>query len=125
MNEYAYEGDAFMLDLDGDGIVHMRFPPHATLDVTDIREFADALERLAGGESPPLMVHMKNLESADREARAVGATLDIPSATALVTGPGIGRAIGNFYMAISKPQVPTRMFATEEEARSWLMKQRT
>jgi hypothetical protein len=38
---------------------------------------------------------------------------------ALVGGTFFGRAVGSIFLGLSKPRVPTLMFATFEEARQW------
>jgi hypothetical protein len=38
---------------------------------------------------------------------------------ALVGGTTFGRAVGSFFIGIHPPRVPTRMFATMEEALGW------
>jgi hypothetical protein len=38
---------------------------------------------------------------------------------ALVGGTTFGRAVGSFFIGIHPPRVPTRMFATTEEALRW------
>jgi hypothetical protein len=38
---------------------------------------------------------------------------------ALVGGTAFGRAVGSVFLGLSKPRVPTQMFATLEEALAW------
>lgn len=45
---------------------------------------------------------------------------DVLCAVALVCKSLFARAVGSFFMGLRKPAVPTRMFATLEEALAWL-----
>lgn len=38
---------------------------------------------------------------------------------ALVGGTAFGRAVGSFFLGLSKPHVPTQMFGTLEQALAW------
>lgn len=49
---------------------------------------------------------------------------DLPDPTyqvcfALVGGTAFGRAVGSFFLGLTKPRVPTQMFATFEQALEW------
>lgn len=41
------------------------------------------------------------------------------SCFALVGGTPFGRAVGSFFIGLSRPRVPTKMFSTYEEALTW------
>jgi hypothetical protein len=41
---------------------------------------------------------------------------------ALVGGTGFGRAVASFFIGLSPPKVPTRMFASFDEAIEWIRK---
>lgn len=43
---------------------------------------------------------------------------------ALVGGTAFGRAVGSFFLGLSKPRVPTKMFSTVEEALAWAREMR-
>jgi hypothetical protein len=44
----------------------------------------------------------------------------VESAAALLIGSPLTRAIGNFFMGLNKPLIPTRLFTSETEALAWL-----
>jgi hypothetical protein len=48
----------------------------------------------------------------------IGATL--VKACALITGSGFNRTLGNIFLTIDKPAVPTKLFTDEGKAREWL-----
>jgi hypothetical protein len=39
---------------------------------------------------------------------------------ALLVGSPMSRAIGNFFIGLNKPLIPTRLFVSEPEALAWL-----
>jgi len=79
--------------------------------------------KLSGGKKVPVLVHMSNIKSMDREAREYyageGGNKCAVAVAQIVNSP-IARIIGNFYLGISKPEYPLRLFESEEEAAKWL-----
>ena len=70
---------------------------------------------------------MRNVVSTSREARAYygsDAVNHVTCATALLVTSGISRALGNFFLGVTSPRVPTRLFGSEAEALEWLRGQR-
>lgn len=74
------------------------------------------------GKSSVLLIDMRGIKSITRDARdymaSVGAILVI--AGALITGSQLNRTIGNIFLTIDKPPVPTKLFTNEQKARQWL-----
>jgi hypothetical protein len=56
---------------------------------------------------------------AAREVYRVAPDPSFQACFALVGGTTFGRAVGSFFIGIHPPRVPTRMFATTEEALRW------
>ncbi len=44
---------------------------------------------------------------------------------ALIGGTAFGRAVGSIVLGLSRPRVPTRLFATLDDALAWARSQRT
>ena len=69
-----------------------------------------------------LLVDMKGLKSSTGAARkylaTTGATL--VTAGALLTGSVLNKTIGNLFLKIDMPPVPTKLFTNEEKAKLWL-----
>lgn len=74
------------------------------------------------GKSSALLIDMRGIKSITKDARkymaSVGATL--VTAGALITGSPLNRTIGNIFLTIDKPPVPTKLFTNEQKARQWL-----
>ena len=78
------------------------------------------------GEDPPLPILIdfsqgagQHIDARKYYAEHSGAWC---SKAAFLTNSPITRVIGNIYMGLNKPKVPTQLFNTEEAARDWLLK---
>ena len=63
---------------------------------------------------------MVNQNRGARKVYAEGTNPKILAAVALVGGSMLARAMGSFFMGLSKPPVPIKMFATIGPAQAWL-----
>jgi hypothetical protein len=93
---------------------------HMTLEIA--KSCVGARLFFAAGKSYPLLVDMQGIKSVTTEARKYMASVGAMGVTAgaLITGSQISRAIGNIFLAIDKPAVPTKLFTDEQKAREWL-----
>lgn len=69
-----------------------------------------------------VVIFFDNLVSQDKGARSVYQTEGDPSVllgSALVGGNLLSRAMGSFFMGLSKPRVPVKMFSMADEAVAW------
>lgn len=69
-----------------------------------------------------IIIFFDNLVSQDKGARSVYQTRGDPKlllGTALVGGNLLSRAMGSFFMGLSKPKVAVKMFRTLDEAVVW------
>ena len=106
-----------------DGIVYIKTKPRVDMDRADAEEGIRACGAMCGGKLRPALVDLSNLKSMTREARLYFAgpeTAAAQSAAALVIKSPLTKAIGNFFMGLNKPLIPTRLFTSETEALVWL-----
>ena len=69
------------------------------------------------------VVDMRGIKSQDREARKYYGgpeTTQITSALALLSGSRVSTLIANFFLAVTKMSIPTKLFTDEVEAVNWL-----
>jgi hypothetical protein len=88
---------------------------------TENESFQNAYFRKTGRPGVTV-VFVDRLVGQDKDARRVYQTLpDIKAhrGTALVGGSLLGRAIGSFFLGLSKPQVAIKMFADLDKALPW------
>jgi len=80
---------------------------------------------LSHGKSFPFLINIKSVKTVTKEARDFLASEEgckgVTAASILIDSV-IGSMIGNFFIRISKPLVPTRLFTNEEDAKKWLFK---
>jgi hypothetical protein len=109
--------------LDSDGILHTQVKPHIEITLEDAREALEQIQLLCAGKRHPVLVDLTNCKAMSREARAYYAGEQAAKAglaAALLIGSPLARAIGNFFMGLSKPVFPARLFTSEAEALAWL-----
>jgi|SRR5690349_20843841 len=74
------------------------------------------------GRPCAVIVHLASLNSQDAEARRVYAAAMQPrhffAASLVVTSP-ISRAIGSFFLGLSRPAIPTKMWGDFDKAIAW------
>ena len=106
-----------------DGTIVIRFRAGTRLDVRLTGEVADAHIRLAQGEKRPVLADVRGLVSADRASRELAAGPAVVAVTArlamLVDKP-VTRLLGNFFLRVTTPAYPMRIFGDEASARTWL-----
>jgi hypothetical protein len=69
-----------------------------------------------------IVIFMDNIVQQTSGARNVYRDMPDPAhqvCFALVGGTPFGRMVGSFFLGLSKPRVPTQMFATLEQAQAW------
>ena len=109
--------------LEDDGIVRVKVKPNIEISLQDAQAAIRAVSSVCGGKKTPALVDMRGLVGMDRGARLYFAgeeTAKVESAAALIIESPLSKAIGNFFMGLNKPIIPTRLFTSEEEAIAWL-----
>jgi hypothetical protein len=94
-----------------------------TYTVAEAQENMSALAALSGGEPVLLIVDVRQARVLSREARTYftgpGAGR-ILRALALWIGSPTSKVLGNFFISLSRPSVPVKLFTSEDEAAAWL-----
>jgi len=91
--------------------------------VEDARENLDACARLAAPDRKPLLSDIRLAKPLMPEVRRVymGESLIAFAAMAmLVRSTPLGRTMGNVYLKIARPAIPSKLFAQESKALEWL-----
>jgi hypothetical protein len=108
--------------IEGD-IMYGQYKPNITIDLDAAKKIAQDRLALAAGKDYPFMGYMEGVSSATKEARdffSRGDGIKHMKKLALLTNSPISRMIGNFFLTISKPAVPTRLFKGKDDAMKWL-----
>lgn len=111
----------FRMWLRPDGIVQIVWEPRSTMGLEDAIAAADAVTKLTGRRQNPLLVDMHDGGQQDRAARMEFVRRgDLVSAVALIVSTPLSRMMGNFFVTVNKPTMPTRLFDDEVTALAWL-----
>lgn len=107
-----------------DGICRTKVKEGSDISLEDAMENTVVVTSFFKDKKFPIMIDARGIKSMSREARnhfsARGRDSKTNSFGIIVKSP-ISRVVGNFFLGISKPSVPTKLFENEEEAKQWLM----
>lgn len=110
--------------LDKSGIIIAVANEHELHTLKDAQENHAITMALSHGIRRPFLIDMTKVKSMSREARAFYAGPE-PSkalnAVAIVTHSNIGKLVANFFLGLTKPQLPTRLFTNTDSAIKWLL----
>lgn len=114
-------GEKFRIWLRPDGVAEIAWAPHVPSGIEDARAVIDAMSQLTGGGAAPLLVHTTDAGPQDRAARMEFIRRqDVVAAVALVVGNPLSRMMATFFINVSKPDVPIRLFEDADAALAWL-----
>ena len=116
------------IDLNEAGLLIVRINDGAFQTLDDAKENLAMAVSETNGQRRPLLIDIRRAQPLDADARHhfSGQTLvDRFSALALlVEGNPFGRMMGNVYLRIARPGIPTELFSDEAQATEWLNRHR-
>ncbi len=112
------------IDLNDQGLVIVRINDGAAQSLADAQENLALAVSETRGQRRPLLIDIRTARPLDADARHhySGQTLvDRFSALALlVEASPFGRMLGNVYLRVARPGIPTQLFSDETGAVNWL-----
>lgn len=115
---YTWMGD--------DGIARTKVKLNAEVSVEDAMENSKVVNGFYVNEKFPLLIDARGIKSISREARSFFTTNGRETNTmafAIVIDSSVSKVVGNFFLGINKPAVPTKLFLNEKAAIEWLLNQ--
>jgi len=116
-----------VIHLSEDGLVIVRIRNGAYQSLEDAKTNLMTAVAATAGSRRPLLVDIRTAKPLDADARHhySGQTLvDAFSVLALlVDASPFGRMMGNVYLRIARPGIPTQLFSDETQAVTWLKNQ--
>ncbi|MBK7817644.1 MAG: hypothetical protein IPJ60_08880 [Sphingobacteriaceae bacterium] len=106
-----------------DGIARTSVKPGIDITLEFAMENTKVVTSFFSDKKFPILINSRGIKSMSYEARRHFSAQDRDTKTnafAIVIGSTISRVLGNFYLGINKPAVPTKLFDNEEEATKWL-----
>ncbi|MDF2452353.1 MAG: hypothetical protein K0S26_1857 [Bacteroidota bacterium] len=119
----AIELRAYYTWMGDDGIGRTCVKPNVDITLEDAISNTRAVTALYVDRKFPLLIDSRSVKSMSYEARHHFAVRDRETKTCafgIIIGSAISRVLGNFYLGINKPSVPTRLFDKETDAIQWL-----
>jgi len=112
------------INLNEDGLLIVRINDGAHQSLADAKANLAAAVSETKGRRRPLLIDIRRAQPLDADARHhySGQTLveRFSALALLVDASPLGRMMGNVYLRIARPGIPTQLFADETEAVSWL-----
>ncbi|MGQ0827149.1 MAG: DUF7793 family protein [Bacteroidota bacterium] len=106
-----------------DGICYTKVKEGSVIDLKDAIENTEAVIKVSAGVIYPMLVDLRVINSITKEARDHFSMRNrkpgVNSIAMLVKSP-VSSIIGNFFLGLNKPSVPTHLFTSETKALKWL-----
>lgn len=122
MKENGFEDSQVKIWIDDDHILHFIFKARINISIATAKKYVAKRLSISKGRHYPILTDLRNISGSDKEARkylSQEGSVFI-TATALLTNNYFESIIGNFYIGVSNPNIPTRMFTSEKDALKWL-----
>lgn len=114
----------FETTLDPRGFIVSRVAPLAEINLDHAKENTIKVRELSGDQVYPILVDIRKIRSISKEARdhfaMRGRKPGVIAIAMLVSSP-LSRIIGNFFLGLNHPVVPTRMFNDRVQAEQWIL----
>jgi hypothetical protein len=112
------------INLNSDGLLIVRVNDGAHQSLDDAVENLGVAVAETAGRRRPLLIDIRTAQPLDAEARHhySGQTLveSFSALALLIDASPFGRMMGNVYLRIARPGIPTQLFAEEARALEWL-----
>ena len=107
-----------------DGVLVVRIRKDARQSPSDARANLDTAVSESGGRRRPLLVDITGSPPLDAETRHLYSGQRLVAAftalALLVEASPLGRMMGNVYLRVARPGIPTQLFVDEPQALTWL-----
>ena len=117
------------IDLNDHGLLIVRINDGAYQTLDDARENLSVAVAQTNGRRRPLLIDIRRAQPLDADARHhySGQTLveRFSALALLVEASPFGRMMGNVYLRVARPGIPTQLFSDETLATEWLIDHRS
>jgi len=108
-----------------DGIARTKVKPGSAVKLEHAQENSVAVNSFYVDRKYPLLIDARGIRSITRDARNFFTTNGRQTNTlgfAIIIDSSVSKVIGNFFLGINKPAVPTKLFLDESNVVDWLSK---
>jgi len=118
-----------LIALNEEGLLIVRIKDGAYQSLSDAKENLALAAAETQGRRRPLLIDIRTAQPLEADARHhySGQTLveRFSALALLIDGSPFGRMMGNVYLRIARPGIPTQLFSDEGRALEWLSAHRT
>jgi len=117
------ENEVFVTAVDERGICWVIVKQNAIITLREAEENTAFVIELGNGEIMPMLVDTRGISTISKEARdhfSMRGRKGYVNSIAILTGNPLSKVVGNFFLGLNKPSVPTKLFTQEEKAVEWL-----
>ncbi len=121
--KYANDLKGYYTWMGEDGIARTSVKPNIDIVLEHAVENSAVVTSFFKEKKFPILIDARNIKSMSYEARhhfSAHGRETKTNAFGIIIGSPISRVLGNFYLGINKPAVPTKLFDNEEDATKWL-----
>jgi len=117
-----FDLEKFTVENSPKGWLHVVFKSNTKINLEDAIGVVKYEGILSRGQKRPILHVVEEFVDFDNEVMrySAGPGTQFSSAEAYVIKSVAHRIVGNFYMRVSKPKVPTKVFNSIEKAEEWL-----
>lgn len=108
-----------------DGIARTKVKPGSEVKLEHAQENSITVNSFYIDRKYPLLIDARGIRSITRDARNFFTTNGRQTNTlgfAIIIDSSVSKVVGNFFLGINKPAVPTKLFLDESNAVDWLSK---
>jgi hypothetical protein len=117
--------NAFITSWIEDGILFALYKKDAVIGLQAAKELVALRKNISKGASYPCLIYIKNIKAMSKEARTYFAGQEATEGIikgAFVTDSTFTMVMGNLFLTLDKPLVPSKLFTNKKEAIEWLKK---
>jgi|SRR6218665_958225 len=120
----AHELRCYFTWMGNDGVARTKVKKGAEVELADAVENSKLVNSFFVDEKFPILIDSRGIKSISREARSFFTANGRETNTmafAILIDSSVSKVVGNFFLGINKPAVPTKLFTNEKEALNWLI----
>jgi hypothetical protein len=125
MNVHQYEGPTFKVFLEEEALIVIDIKPGSSCNLEGAIDIIDAIRKLSNGSSFMVLADISKLIGMSADGRAYvrkeGFKIPHMEKIALIVGNPLSRIVGSFYIGLSRPPMPIKLFDNKEKAKTWLL----
>lgn len=109
--------------MDDNNVLHMVMIKNVRVDYEDAVDNALVIKKFSEGKKVLKLIDARLVFSMDKKARSFVKSVDLKQtlARAVVKGSGPSSLLLNFFITLSKPETPTKIFSDCDKAYKWLL----